>query len=340
MKSFRDRNPYAVGIGSILFLGLAVGIAFAVGILHVFEHGYTVQGVFTDASGIRKGADVRVAGVKAGRVESIHADRSTGKVVIKFLVHRGVHVNKDDVRAEVALQTLLGQRFIRLTTNAKKPYLENVPTAARIIPADRTKTPFDIFDLTKIATRSIQATDTEKLNTFIKDLADITQGKHDQLAELLTGVDKVSTAIDSREAQLRSLFDRLDGLSKLLADKDQTLAGLLDQSQAILDLVDRRRADIAKGINDTNTVAQRLGDILTTQRAQLDAILTTVDNTVGVIDARTPIIDRSLSWIGAGALGLSKAASHGPWQDIYVRSVGPDLIQIINDALHPKAATP
>lgn len=340
MKSFRDRNPYAVGVVSILGIGFFVGLAFAVGIFHVFEHAYPVQGVFSDAAGIRKGADVRVAGVKAGRVTGIRADRRTGKVIISFHVNRGVHVNKDDVRAEVALQTLLGQKYIRLTTNAHKPYLEDQPRSTRVIPAERTKTPFDVFELTKIGTRSIQATKTDELNTFIKDLADITQGKHDQIADLLTGVDKVSSAIDTREAQLRDLFDRLDGLSKLLADKDQTLVGLIDQSQAILDLVDRRRADIARGINDTNTVAKNLGDLLTVEKANLDAILTTVDSAVNVVDARTPVLDRSLSWIGAGALGLSRAASHGTWQDIYVRSVGPDLIQIINDALHPKAATP
>lgn len=338
MKSFRDRNPYAVGIGSILFIGFAVGLAFAVGIFHVFEHAYSVEGVFSDASGIRAGADVRVAGVKAGRVTGIHADRRDGKVVISFKVNRGVHINKDDVRAEIGLQTLLGQKYIRLTTKAKAPFLEDQPKAARVVPADRTKTPFDVFELTKIATRSVQATETEKLNTLIRDLADITQGKHDQLGQLLTGVDKVSAAIDSREAQLRSLFDRLDVLSKTLAEKDQTLVGLIDQSQGILDLVNRRRADIAQGINDTNTVAQQLAGIIATNRVDLDAILTTLHRTIGVVEARTPVLDRSLSWIGAGALGLAKAGAHGPWQDIYVRSVGPDLVQVIHDALQPAAA--
>ena len=207
MKSFRERNPYAIGISSVLVLGALVGIAFMVGILHLLEHTYGVKAVFNDAAGIRSGADVRVAGIKAGRVTGVEADRQQGKVIIKFVVNKGVHLGPD-TRAEVALETLLGTKFLRLSGPVHKPYLEDLPTAQRVIPNDRTKTPFDIFDLTKIATRSVQATDTTKLNQFITDLADITQGKHDQITQLLEGLSRVSTAVNDLDAQLRQLLDR------------------------------------------------------------------------------------------------------------------------------------
>ncbi|HAS09879.1 MAG TPA: MCE family protein, partial [Acidimicrobiaceae bacterium] len=37
MKSFRDRNPYIVGIISVLLLGGATGFAFLVGTLNLLE---------------------------------------------------------------------------------------------------------------------------------------------------------------------------------------------------------------------------------------------------------------------------------------------------------------
>ena len=46
MKSFRDRNPYAVGIVSVLVLGALTGGAFAVGLLKIFEHTYTLHAQF------------------------------------------------------------------------------------------------------------------------------------------------------------------------------------------------------------------------------------------------------------------------------------------------------
>ena len=67
MKAFRERNPYVIGIGSVLVIGFFVGLAFMVGILHLLERTYTVKAVFSDAAGVRSGVNVRVAGIKAGR---------------------------------------------------------------------------------------------------------------------------------------------------------------------------------------------------------------------------------------------------------------------------------
>ena len=59
MKSFRDRNPYAVGLVSVLAIGLFTGVAFAVGLLHLLEDTYKMQAIFTDASGLKGGDEVR-----------------------------------------------------------------------------------------------------------------------------------------------------------------------------------------------------------------------------------------------------------------------------------------
>src|SRR5438105_4126692 len=82
MKSFRERNPYAIGLVSVLAIGAFVGVAFMVGVLHLLEHTYPAKAVFNDAAGIRSGAFVRVAGIKAGRVTGVKPDRQQGKVVI------------------------------------------------------------------------------------------------------------------------------------------------------------------------------------------------------------------------------------------------------------------
>src|ERR1043165_8899346 len=47
-----------------------------------------------------------------------------------------------DTHAEVALETLLGTKFVRLTGSFAAPYLKDEPKPRRIIPIERTKTPF------------------------------------------------------------------------------------------------------------------------------------------------------------------------------------------------------
>src|SRR5207248_766483 len=194
----------------------------------------------------------------------------------------GVHLGPN-TNAEVALETLLGTRYLRLSGPVVKPYLESEPDTARVIPNDRTKIPFDIFDLTKVGTRSVEATDTTKLNQFIKDLADVTEGKHDQLAQLLDGVNKVSTAVNDRQDQLRQLLDRFDQLSAILSEKDQTLVSLIDQSQGILNLVEARRNDIATGLNATDKLTGSLSTLLSANKGLLNSILSTLHPTLDVI---------------------------------------------------------
>lgn len=335
MKSFRDRNPIAVGIASVIVLAILVMFAFAVGILRLFENAYPARAVFKDASGIHAGDDVMVAGVKVGRVDKVSADRENGTVVVEFVVNKGIDLGRETT-AEIALKTLLGQKFLRLDGPVERPYLEELPEDARTIPVERTKTPFDVFELTKVGTESIEATDTEKLNQLISQLADISADKHDQIGQLATGITEVSAAITERESQLRELLDRAEMLSATLAEKDETLVALIDQSQSVLDLVSRRRGDISRAIDDGTTTVEQLAGIVSAHKTQLDLLLDTLHPTIDILDRRRGDIDRSLSWLGTGALGLAKASGKGPWQDIYIRSLGPDVITLL-ESLAPEA---
>jgi phospholipid/cholesterol/gamma-HCH transport system substrate-binding protein len=194
-KSFRDRSPFAIGIASILAIILVVSGAFGIGAFHVFEHTFAIRGEFSDAAGVTKGAPVRLAGVPVGRVTSVSADRTNGRVIIRMVINRGVQLGPQ-THAEVALATLLGAKYIRLSGKVVEPYLKR----GAVIPNSRTATPYDVFELTKVATHRIEATDNDKLNTLIKQLAVVTDGKEQSLRQLIEGIAKLSTAVASRSA--------------------------------------------------------------------------------------------------------------------------------------------
>ena len=325
MKSFKDMNPYAIGLVSIFVITVFTGLAFMVGILHLGEKAYDVQAVFSDASGIRVGDDVRVAGVKSGRVAKVRADRENGQVIVDLKVSSSVDLGQTTA-AEIALETLLGTKFVRLTGPVQQPYLAEMPKETRIIPRNRTKTPFDLFELTKIGTQTINETDTEKVNKFITQLADITEGKEATIRQLLDGILQLSTALNERDTQLRSLLDRADELSANLAEKDQTLVNLIDQSQTILGYVQSRRSAIAGTLQSSADAVTELGRLIAVNQANLDSILDTLHPTLAVVDGHLDDVNKSLGVLGQGSLGLAKASAHGPWQDIYVREVGASLI--------------
>ena len=322
--SFRDRNPFIIGIASILAIVLAVAGAFSVGAFHIFEHTFAITGQFSDAAGVTKGAPVRLAGVQVGRVTSVRPDRSNGRVIVRMVINRGVELGPK-TRAEIALATLLGAKYVRLSGKVAEPFLHK----GSVIPNDRTSTPYDVFELTKVATNRIEATDNEKLNTLIKQLAVVTDGKEETLRELIHGIARLSTAVASRDEQLGQLVDRADTVSNTLAVKDQTLAALLDQSDGILRVLASRHDLLARGIGDAAKAFGQLAGVVAAHKTELDAILDTLHPTLDIIDRHEADLDRSLAWIGEGAYGLSLAPSHGSWADVYVRAIGPDVIGLL-----------
>jgi phospholipid/cholesterol/gamma-HCH transport system substrate-binding protein len=340
MRSFRDMNPYIVGVVSILVVGALTGAAFAVGLLHLLDHTYDLQAEFADASGLRTGDAVRVAGVKVGRVTDIKADRQKGVVLVDLVVNQGTHLGPE-TQADIALETLLGAKYIRLKGPVAKPYLEDLPgnDARRTITVDRTTSPFDVFKLTRIATENIKALDTTELNKLINDFADITQGKQQSVADLVQGLDKVSTAIATRDTELAQLLDRADTLSTTLAEKDQTLVALIDQSKKILDLLASRRDELARALGAGSDAVTELSLIIGDHQAQLDRILSTLHSTLDVVAANQQNVDAMLAWLGPGLYDQALAGTHGPWADLFIRSLGPDVFSIVCNAIKPPGKT-
>lgn len=339
IKSFRDRNPYVIGVLSVLFIVAATGAAFSVGLFHLLEHAYDMQGVFADSGGIRGGDNVLLAGIKVGRVTKVSADSLHGHVIVKWKVNNGIDLGPD-THAEVVLETLLGTRALRLSGPVVRPYMASLPQVQRTIPLERTAIPFDIFELTKTATLNIEQTDTARLNRLISDLADISQGKRDQITTLLTSVASLSSTLNQRDTQVRELLDRANQLSKILADKDQTLVGLIDQSRGILEEIQRRRTDIASGLTDANHAFGDLAQIIDANKSVIDSILTTLHPTLDTVSRHQQDIATSLAELGPGLLTQSAAASHGPWGDIYIRALGVDIISCVQHLAGQTPVTP
>jgi phospholipid/cholesterol/gamma-HCH transport system substrate-binding protein len=312
---------------------MLTGLAFMVGLLHTFEKAYDVTAVFTDSGGIRGGDDVRVAGVKVGRVIGVDADRANGRVIVKFNVSDGVEVG-EDATAEIALATLLGGAYVRIVdASAGDQLLRDLPKEERVIEydPDTSKTPFDVFELTRVATDGINTLNKAALNDVINSVADITENQRDTITRLINAIQTVAAAVNSRDAQLQDLLDQADRVTKTLADKDETLVELVDVSQRVLDLLVERRDQLAASLGEGADVVQQLAHVISVHKTELDSILDTLHPALEVVGANQQKIDVGLAWIGPGLLQQSKGGEHGPWLDLFVRSAGPDVFQALQD---------
>lgn len=331
MRSFRDLNPYLVGTVSVLLLGAATGFAFLVGTMNLLEDAYPMEGVFADASGLRAGDDVRLAGVKVGRVTDLEIDRSTGSVRVEWVVNDGVDIGQD-AGAEIALSSLLGAKEVRITDPvAGDVMMAELPEELRVIELARTEVPFEVFEVTRLGTESIQELDTESLNELLVDLADITEGKAGTVEDLVEGINRVGAAVNERDQQFEALLDQAERMSATLADKDDEILALLDSSDQILDLIVERRNDLALALGETADTVQELDRLISRNEDRLDSALDSLAPTLDVVAAHQDDLDRGLAWLGPALLQQARGGAQGPWQDIFVRSAGPDVLQAYED---------
>src|SRR5262245_10230684 len=107
-RSFRERDPLRMGVLGMATVALLVLVSFN---FTRFEGGTKYSAAFTEASGLKPNEDVRIAGVKVGKVTKVGLEGDHVKVV--FQTNGGVHFGGDS-RAQIKLSTLLGAHYLEI----------------------------------------------------------------------------------------------------------------------------------------------------------------------------------------------------------------------------------
>jgi phospholipid/cholesterol/gamma-HCH transport system substrate-binding protein len=197
VKPFRERNPYAIGIISITVLVLVLVAAFYSDNLPIIGGGTTYSADFTEDAGLQTGDDVRIAGVKVGKVTSVGLDGDHVRVTFQV---KNAWVGNEST-ADIKIKTLLGAKYLALDPQGDTALNPNTA-----IPASRTTSPYDVLDAFNGLSQTFQ-----QLNT----------------TQLAQSFDVLSQTFANTPANVRSALDGLSALSRTISSRDQQLAQLL-----------------------------------------------------------------------------------------------------------------
>jgi phospholipid/cholesterol/gamma-HCH transport system substrate-binding protein len=84
---------------------------------------YPVQARFQSTSGLKKGADVEMAGVIIGKVVDIRFDPEYYEAVVELSIPDGVELQEDTI-ASVRSTGLIGGKYVKLTAGGSDRILE------------------------------------------------------------------------------------------------------------------------------------------------------------------------------------------------------------------------
>jgi phospholipid/cholesterol/gamma-HCH transport system substrate-binding protein len=103
----------AVGVFVLLGLACLAYLAINLGKMEIYGAGYNIYANFDNASGLKTGAAVEVAGVEVGRVAAIQVTPQY-QARVSMKLQPGVKIH-DDAIASIRTKGIIGDKFVKLS---------------------------------------------------------------------------------------------------------------------------------------------------------------------------------------------------------------------------------
>ena len=304
--SFRERRPWLVGIISILAIVAGLTLAFSVNHFKSLRGVYAVSADLRDAAGLQPGNEVRVAGVKVGRVTGIRLTDDAARVQLE--VENDVRL-PEETRVEVKLKTILGQKFVDL--QLPKAYVEagsggKDPSSATagflsdgaVIPRSQTKVPFEIYQAANEGTQVLTGIDKKALRRLLVVLSGTADQSKEELAHALTSLNRAAAVLSPKSKDISTLLRNSRKVTASLAGSDTNIEGILDRASNVLGTLADRRQTITSLLAATNDLTLNLGLLIKDARGSIELGTADLNGVLATVQTESDSIDAALSRFG------------------------------------------
>jgi phospholipid/cholesterol/gamma-HCH transport system substrate-binding protein len=312
---FRERNPVVVGAISLAVVAALILAAFNAQHLPVIGGGDVYYAAFSEAGGLKANDEVRIAGVRVGKVEKVELDGEHVKVT--FRIEKGADFG-DQTHADIKVKTLLGAMYLSLAPAGSGQLAEGAE-----IPQTRTSSPYEVVKaFSGLAERS-ERIDTDQLAESLTTLSDLTRNTPEEFQAALDGVSRLSSNIAAKNDQIGELLGNLRDVSQVLEARDDDIIGLMRDSDVLFRALLRRREAVHRLLVSTSTLSSELTKLVKQSRADLKPALTHLESVVGVLNKNEDNIDNSLRLMAPFYRVFANTLGNGPWFDTYIQNMPP-----------------
>lgn len=306
MLSLERRDPFRVGLVAIA-VGAAAGLAVLL-LTFVPFGAHTYTAVLAQTAGLRVGEDVEVYGVPQGEVKSIALDGDT--VRVRFTVDKDVDLG-NRTTAAVKVATLLGTHYLAVTP-AGSGRLETIPLA-------RTSVPFNLQDVLEKGSASLQQLDPELLAKALTAASRTLSASGDQIGPALTGIARLSEAVQRRSDQTGALLAAARSVTGQLSASSADIVGLMRQANLVIAEITRRREAIHTLLTETTTLAENLAGVIDQTRQDMTPAFRQLNGVLQTLRAEDASLKDVLDKIAPTVRYFANATGNGAWGDLWLK---------------------
>jgi phospholipid/cholesterol/gamma-HCH transport system substrate-binding protein len=254
------------------------------------KQGYQVRAIFDNAGFVIGGEDVKIAGVKVGKVASLDVTPDFKAAVVLDITDPGYQDFRRDASCIVRPQNLIGERFVECKPTQPRSATAQAPAKlARIdhgvgkgqylLPVSNTMQTVDI----DLIGNTMREPERERLSLILNELGTGLAGRGKDLNEVIR---RANPALQETDKVLAILARQNTQLEELAVNSDTVLAPLA-----------RDRTKVASAIRNSSSVAKAtaekssaLEDDIQTLPKFLDEFKPTMERLGSLSDQTTPVL--------------------------------------------------
>jgi phospholipid/cholesterol/gamma-HCH transport system substrate-binding protein len=303
-------------IVSVLVTGVLAAIMGNIG----FGSSREYQAIFSTASTLEKGDDVRIAGVSVGEVAKVeHYQRRMA--LVTFRVKSDVPMTTA-TRAEIRFLNLVGDRYLALeegTSKGAAPLAEDA-----VIPVSQTLPSLDLTTLFNGFAPLFTALNPDEVNKLSLNLVQVLQGEEGTVQSLLAHTASLTSTLANRDQLIEQVITNLNGTLTTVDQHHQQLDRLIVGLRGWMTSLARDHQAIGSSLANISSLTAVLSDLVTGVRAplksdiaklhRLSKLLNDPENTATILD----LLDK----LPEAMEDQTRTGTYGSWYNYYLCGAG------------------
>jgi phospholipid/cholesterol/gamma-HCH transport system substrate-binding protein len=271
------------------------------------------KAVFTDVTGLNKGDDIRIAGVRVGQVDKIELYQDE-LALVTFRVDAS-QVVSNTTRATVRYRNLVGNRYIALT--------EGTGPSSRlkkddVISVDRTAPALDLSVLFNGFKPLFTALTPADVNQFAFEVIKVLQGEGGTIESLLARTASLTTTLADKDQIIGDLITNLTSTLQVVSQRQQNFSTLLVNLQQFITGLSQDITPILSSLGSINSLNTKTADLLKQTRVPLKADLDELRTVATTLGNTENIWVKTLQFMPTKLETMTRTASYGSWFNFYL----------------------
>ncbi|WP_404380980.1 MCE family protein [Knoellia locipacati] len=271
---------------------------------------------FSDVTGLAKGHEIRIAGVRVGTVKSIDVARDRTNAEVTFDVLSSSVLTQGTV-ATIKYRNLVGERYISLTQGpgAATPLRDGAT-----IPLERTHPALDLTVLFNGFKPLFAALSPKQVNELSAQIISVLQGEGGNINTLLGQTASLTSTLADRDQVIGRVITNLTTTLTTVEQHDDALGELLIQLQRFVSGLAADRKAIGESLTNINSVTDETARLLAAGRpdikndvAQLRALGATLNK-----PANTAAYEKFITGSPEKIAAITRTATYGSWFNFYL----------------------